>query len=109
MCSDAGTLSLLTVLLQMYTVDEPTPADWVASLRNYRLHVHTRSYAGLVCSHQVSYLSHAIFYVTRFGSGLSYSIVYATLLVKLVFLICLNSGIYMTPAYQVDLISFHTH
>merc|ERR1719391_1423452 len=42
----------------------------------------------------------------RFGSGLSYSIVYSTLLVKLIFLICLNSGIYLTAAYQAVLLFF---
>merc|ERR1719350_1016751 len=42
----------------------------------------------------------------RFGSGLSYSIVYSTLLVKLIFLICLNSGIYLTSAYQAILLFF---
>ena len=42
----------------------------------------------------------------RFGSGLSYSIVYSTLLVKLIFLICLNSGIYLTAVYQAVLLFF---
>ena len=44
--------------------------------------------------------------ILRFGSGLSYSIVYSTLLVKLIFLICLNSGIYLTAAYQAVLLFF---
>ena len=46
------------------------------------------------------------FTLLRFGSGLSYSIVYSTLLVKLIFLICLNSGIYLTAAYQAVLLFF---
>jgi len=50
--------------------------------------------------------SHTSCALIRFGSGLSYSIVYSTLLVKLIFLICLNSGIYLTAAYQAVLLFF---
>ena len=49
---------------------------------------------------------HSTLTTSRFGSGLSYSIVYSTLLVKLIFLICLNSGIYLTSAYQAILLFF---
>merc|ERR1719458_2342998 len=50
--------------------------------------------------------SHTSCALIRFGSGLSYSIVYSTLLVKLIFLICLNSGIYLTAVYQAVLLFF---
>ena len=36
----------------------------------------------------------------RLGTGLAYSIVYSTLLVKLVFLVSLNSGVYLPATYQ---------
>ena len=44
--------------------------------------------------------------VIRLGSGLAYSLVYSTLLVKLVFLISLNSGVYLPATYQSLLLSF---
>jgi len=44
--------------------------------------------------------------VIRLGSGLSYSLVYSTLLVKLVFLISLNSGVYLPATYQSLLLCF---
>ena len=40
------------------------------------------------------------------GSGLSYSVVYSTLLVKLVFLVSLNSGVYLPATYQSLLLCF---
>jgi hypothetical protein len=42
----------------------------------------------------------------RLGTGLSYSIVYSTLLVKLVFLVSLNSGVYLPATYQALLLCF---
>ena len=44
--------------------------------------------------------------VIRLGTGLAYSLVYSTLLVKLVFLISLNSGVYLPATYQSLLLSF---
>lgn len=44
--------------------------------------------------------------IIRFGLGLSYAIVFVTLLVKLVFLISLNSGVYLPANYQSLLICF---
>ena len=44
--------------------------------------------------------------VIRLGSGLAYSTVYSTLLVKLVFLISLNSGVYLPATYQSLLLCF---
>ena len=44
--------------------------------------------------------------VIRLGSGLAYSIVYSTLLVKLVFLVSLNSGVYLPATYQSLLLCF---
>ena len=43
---------------------------------------------------------------TRVGIGLSYTIIYATLLVKLVFLVSLNSGVYLPATYQCLLLCF---
>ena len=40
------------------------------------------------------------------GTGLAYSLVYSTLLVKLVFLISLNSGVYLPATYQSLLLCF---
>ena len=42
----------------------------------------------------------------RLGTGLAYSLVYSTLLVKLVFLISLNSGVYLPATYQSLLLCF---
>ncbi len=47
--------------------------------------------------------SPALCAVSRVGIGLSYSVVYSTLLVKLVFLISLNSGVYLPATYQVHM------
>ena len=44
--------------------------------------------------------------VIRLGSGLSYSLIYSTLLVKLVFLVSLNSGVYLPATYQSLLLCF---
>jgi len=44
--------------------------------------------------------------VIRLGTGLSYSLIYSTLLVKLVFLISLNSGVYLPATYQSLLLCF---
>ena len=44
--------------------------------------------------------------VSRIGIGLAYTIIYSTLLVKLVFLISLNSGVYLPATYQCLLLCF---
>ncbi|XP_017781228.1 PREDICTED: metabotropic glutamate receptor [Nicrophorus vespilloides] len=44
--------------------------------------------------------------VVRFGIGVSYALVFASLLVKCVFLISLNSGVYLPAAYQALLLAF---
>ena len=44
--------------------------------------------------------------VTRVATGVAYSVVYSTLLVKLVFLISLNSGVYLPATYQSLLLCF---
>ena len=44
--------------------------------------------------------------VLRIGTGLAYVTVYATLLVKLVFLVSLNSGVYLPATYQSLLLCF---
>jgi hypothetical protein len=44
--------------------------------------------------------------VLRIGLGLSYTVIYSTLLVKLVFLISLNSGVYLPATYQCLLLCF---
>jgi len=44
--------------------------------------------------------------VSRFGSGLSFTLVFSTLLVKLVFLISMNNGIYLPSTYQILLLVF---
>ena len=42
----------------------------------------------------------------RVGTSLAYVLVYATLLVKLVFLVSLNSGVYLPATYQGLLLVF---
>lgn len=42
----------------------------------------------------------------RLGAGLSYTLVFSTLLVKCVFLISLNSGVYLPAPYQALLLFF---
>lgn len=44
--------------------------------------------------------------IVRFGTGVSYTIVFASLLVKCVFLISLNSGVYLPAPYQGLLLLF---
>ena len=44
--------------------------------------------------------------VARIAAGTSYAIVYATLLVKLVFLVSLNGGVYLPATYQSLLLCF---
>ena len=48
----------------------------------------------------------AICALIRFGSGMSYTLVYSTLLVKMIFLISLNSEIYLPATYQTLLMFF---
>ena len=48
----------------------------------------------------------AVCSVLRVGTGLAYVTVYATLLVKLVFLVSLNSGVYLPATYQSLLLCF---
>lgn len=42
----------------------------------------------------------------RLGAGLAYSLVFSTLLVKCVFLISLNGGVYLPAPYQALLLFF---
>ena len=44
--------------------------------------------------------------VVRLGTGLAYTIIYSSLLVKQVFLISLNTGVYLPAAYQALLFTF---
>ncbi|KAK4872486.1 hypothetical protein RN001_014515 [Aquatica leii] len=44
--------------------------------------------------------------IVRFGTGVSYALVFASLLVKCVFLISLNSGVYLPAPYQGLLLLF---
>ena len=44
--------------------------------------------------------------LVRLGLGLSYVLIYASLLVKLVFLISLNTGVYLPAMYQALLLFF---
>ena len=44
--------------------------------------------------------------VSRIAAGTAYAIVYATLLVKLVFLVSLNGGVYLPATYQSLLLCF---
>ena len=45
-------------------------------------------------------------FIFRVGPSLAYVLVYATLLVKLVFLVSLNSGVYLPATYQGLLLVF---
>ena len=44
--------------------------------------------------------------LVRLGTGVSYVLIYASLLVKLVFLISLNTGVYLPAMYQALLLFF---
>ena len=44
--------------------------------------------------------------LVRLGLGLSYVLIYSSLLVKLVFLISLNTGVYLPAMYQALLLFF---
>ena len=113
----------------MHPTDQPVAVDRTACVRHHCLPLYPRTHSHLLRSHQVGrvlvvlvlmltlltvsiifvisgILSKRYLNILRFGSGLSYSIVYSTLLVKLIFLICLNSGIYLTAAYQAVLLFF---
>jgi len=39
--------------------------------------------------------------LVRLGTGFAYALIYSALLVKLVFLISLNTGVYLPATYQV--------
>ena len=41
----------------------------------------------------------------RFGTGFSYVLIFSSLLVKLVFLISLNTGVYLPALYQVGFLA----
>ena len=44
--------------------------------------------------------------MVRLGTGISYVLIYSSLLVKLVFLISLNTGVYLPAMYQALLLFF---
>lgn len=44
--------------------------------------------------------------IVRFGIGFGYSLIFSTLLVKCVFLISLNGGVYLPASYQALLLFF---
>ena len=44
--------------------------------------------------------------LVRLGTGISYVLIYSSLLVKLVFLISLNTGVYLPAMYQALLLFF---
>ena len=44
--------------------------------------------------------------MVRLGTGVSYVLIYSSLLVKLVFLISLNTGVYLPAMYQALLLFF---
>ena len=44
--------------------------------------------------------------LVRLGTGVSYVLIYSSLLVKLVFLISLNTGVYLPAMYQALLLFF---
>ena len=50
--------------------------------------------------------SEATCVAVRVGTGLSYVLIYSSLLVKLVFLISLNTGVYLPAMYQALLFFF---
>merc|ERR1712045_1018306 len=50
--------------------------------------------------------SPATCFLVRLGLGLSYVLIYSSLLVKLVFLISLNTGVYLPAMYQALLLFF---
>jgi hypothetical protein len=67
--------------------------------------------AGLLCCAVMSIVytmkpTPLICAVIRFGSGLSYTLLYSTLLVKMIFLISVDSGIHLHSTYQILLLSF---
>ncbi len=44
--------------------------------------------------------------IIRLGTGISYALIYSSILVKLVFLISLNTGVYLPATYQVNSFTF---
>ena len=44
--------------------------------------------------------------MVRLGTGIAYVLIYSSLLVKLVFLISLNTGVYLPAMYQALLLFF---
>ena len=50
--------------------------------------------------------THSSCVLVRLGTGLSYVLIYSSLLVKLVFLISLNIGVYLPAMYQALLLFF---
>jgi len=56
--------------------------------------------------HCILYLDFEFVRLFRFGTGVSYVLIYSSLLVKLVFLISLNTGVYLPALYQVYFLPF---
>ena len=108
----SGSLAIILIVFEIYLVSQV-----VRSSRRHQYPSRRHLFLGqmliigllLCCTAAVVYTlkpTVAVCSVTRVATGVAYSVVYATLLVKLVFLISLNSGVYLPATYQSLLLCF---
>ena len=103
----AGSIILIMVIFEIYLISQTVKS----SPSRRHLFLGQMLLLGLLASAGMSVVytlnpTHLTCAMERLGTGLAYTLVYSTLLVKLVFLISLNSGVYLPATYQSLLLCF---
>ena len=103
----AGSIILIMVIFEIYLVSQTVKT----SPSRRHLFLGQMLLLGLLASAAMSVVftlqpTNMTCAMVRLGTGLAYTLVYSTLLVKLVFLISLNSGVYLPATYQSLLLCF---
>ena len=103
----AGSIILIMVIFEIYLISQTIKS----SPSRRHLFLGQMLLLGLLASAAMSVVytlqpTHLTCAMERLGTGLAYTLVYSTLLVKLVFLISLNSGVYLPATYQSLLLCF---
>ena len=103
----AGSIILIMVIFEIYLVSQTVKT----SPSRRHLFLGQMLLLGLLASAAMSVVftlqpTNLTCAMVRLGTGLAYTLVYSTLLVKLVFLISLNSGVYLPATYQSLLLCF---
>ena len=103
----AGSIMLIMLIFEIYLVSQTVKT----SPSRRHLFLGQMLLLGLLASAAMSVVftlqpTNMTCAIVRLGTGLAYTLVYSTLLVKLVFLISLNSGVYLPATYQSLLLCF---